>query len=595
MALLAENDAFEDDLDRVARHVGDASLDFALHTVLAHHRLTSRHLAFRRQKVDAEFGAYFGTNVYDEPIEADQRLARSLLMLVPDAHLTDVARTYCGAIVKRAAQRNPPLDKKSLLHKRLTAYAPLAAAAAAAKLPEGTSAVVLDATLTLQELDELRKVCEAVSKALLQQAKWVRQTLVPMCEALHSERPFRPWDRSRVVVRQLQTPSFYTAKDEMAILKHLMGHTFNAASMTGLALDATFKALTEGVDMGRCTDAALKVVRSRRSTAWTELDEAMLDRCATRRPDLDNAVESPGHPADADESDPAWAWPIDKLAQWIEGPIASKEAKPIDNAALARKLPKRKPGVSDTVKSPNASSKKALPEPADDQDAAAERQVVSVVQQALRSSATFFRDDARDMLERLKAYNNLKGKLGELAKVLDELDTLLATPHPWNPAQARTLFAHAEAADENARKLLKTSKSSEKVRKEFMNKLLAALEKEKLSLGKRTGGKIDCPVMAADWAYVNTTVHNRWLHEHKEILVNGKSVFLDADQALALYVTGSSNSGAAFCVSIHLWRRKADCVGTPVADPEESLIMDKSCWFDTYVPCCVLHVPTKGV
>jgi hypothetical protein len=123
---------------------------------------------------------------------------------------------------------------------------------------------------------------------------------------------------------------------------------------------------------------------------------------------------------------------------------------------------------------------------------------------------------------------------------------------------------------------------------------MAALRVEPLELGKRQGGQIGYKAGVEDWAYVSGHFHNRWLPQVKSVLVNGKSVQLRADQAVALYVTGSSQSGYAFDVSVHLWQRREARQSQPGNTGGLFPPMNQDDWFDTYVTCCVLHVPAAG-
>jgi hypothetical protein len=66
---------------------------------------------------------------------------------------------------------------------------------------------------------------------------------------------------------------------------------------------------------------------------------------------------------------------------------------------------------------------------------------------------------------------------------------------------------------------------------------------------------------------------------------------LDEDQAAALYITGSSLSGYAFDVSVHIWQRYPGKTSLPSEKSDAFPAMNTEDWFDSYVPCCVLHVP----
>ena len=121
--------------------------------------------------------------------------------------------------------------------------------------------------------------------------------------------------------------------------------------------------------------------------------------------------------------------------------------------------------------------------------------------------------------------------------------------------------------------------------------LATALRAESLALGKRHGGVIQCPARPSDWSYAVANFHNRCLPWVGSIEVDNALMPLDSHQAVALYVTGSSQSGYAFDVSVHLWRRRAGRTSPPSQEAGAYPAMNTTDWFDTRVPCCVLHVP----
>jgi hypothetical protein len=102
---------------------------------------------------------------------------------------------------------------------------------------------------------------------------------------------------------------------------------------------------------------------------------------------------------------------------------------------------------------------------------------------------------------------------------------------------------------------------------------------------------IACPLTFDDWAWVSARFHRRWLPNAKQVVVDGARVTLEVDQALALYVTASSESNYAFDVSVHLWRRESDSTDLPSTEAGSFPAMNTKSWFDTYTTCCVLHVP----
>jgi hypothetical protein len=123
---------------------------------------------------------------------------------------------------------------------------------------------------------------------------------------------------------------------------------------------------------------------------------------------------------------------------------------------------------------------------------------------------------------------------------------------------------------------------------------MAALARETLTPGRRQGGVIACPLTADDWRWVSNRFHRRWLSGIRHLSVDGVHVPLDMDEALALYVTGSSQSNYAFDVSVHLWRRWNNKTSPPSQQSGVFPPMNTDDWYDTRVTCCVLHVPPKA-
>ena len=125
---------------------------------------------------------------------------------------------------------------------------------------------------------------------------------------------------------------------------------------------------------------------------------------------------------------------------------------------------------------------------------------------------------------------------------------------------------------------------------------------ERLNLNQRVRGPngrpLGCVELACLWLY------DRVAHQAQVRQGNARPDAFDyraigspevlhqrADQALALYVTGSSQSNFAFDVSVHLWQRRPGATSMPGVASGGTQRMNTDDWFDTYLPCCVLHVP----
>jgi hypothetical protein len=279
------------------------------------------------------------------------------------------------------------------------------------------------------------------------------------------------------------------------------------------------------------------------------------------------------------------AWPLQQLAQWIEGPITEKRKKPggIDRKAIVLKEQSRQP----------PQGKKPLPkQKAPPSDDLTTEDVDSTIQQALSGTADFFLGEIGDLLTMAKQLNAHPDLVAGCSSLLEPLQLLAAPQKPPAEEEATALLAKAEATILELRGGLKSAVSSAKLQRCFTDALIAALRTEPLELGKRHGGQVGYKTHAQDWTFVCDNFHNRWLPQVKSILVNGMPMQLQTNQAVALYVTGSSQSGYAFDVSVHLWQRRLGKQSMPSAKNDLFPPMNQDDWFDTLVPCCVLHVPS---
>jgi len=122
----------------------------------------------------------------------------------------------------------------------------------------------------------------------------------------------------------------------------------------------------------------------------------------------------------------------------------------------------------------------------------------------------------------------------------------------------------------------------------FENSLRLAIQRETVSYGRNFGGELRRGLENLSWSDVSVRFHNWYLSGQGQIEQGGVTRLLAPDEALALYVTMSSRSGYDFDISCHYWRRRPGSSAPPVDDDGFMNVMD---WYDTYVPCFVLHVP----
>ena len=122
----------------------------------------------------------------------------------------------------------------------------------------------------------------------------------------------------------------------------------------------------------------------------------------------------------------------------------------------------------------------------------------------------------------------------------------------------------------------------------FEEALRIAIARERLTYGRQAGGVIGRNLGTLQWQEIFGRYHGRYQDGIACIWMGDQQRFLCDDEALALYVTRASLSGYDFDISVHLWRRRQG--RTTVAVDNEGF-MNTVDWYDTRVPCLVLHVP----
>lgn len=346
-----------------------------------------------------------------------------------------------------------------------------------------------------------------------------------------------------------------------------------------LALRASVAAVRAGVPMGseyaRQSQAALQTMED----ALRAVDQKMTPaRVRTARQIRSKALpQAPAQPRETVDAVPSWS--VDRLVRWIEGPVTDASVKkPIDRQKIvARDTETRRQTPQSKGHAPQA--------------ALTEADVGGMIEDALSATARFFLDDLKELLPMATALGADAKALAVCADLRGPLGKLAEQPAGADEVKARNLLQAAEAASAALRASVKQARATAQVESRFAGQLSAALNAEPMVMGKRHGGVVRCPVRPGDWTFVSTNFHRRWLTRVKSIVVDGLPLPLDSDQALALYVTASSLSQYAFDVSVHLWRRRPGSNSLPSEQGGLYPPMNATDWFDTYIPCAVLHVP----
>ncbi|MFN7123370.1 MAG: hypothetical protein ACK4NM_15200 [Hydrogenophaga sp.] len=368
----------------------------------------------------------------------------------------------------------------------------------------------------------------------------------------------------RVVTQVLARPDAGTISTINSELKFV--GMLNASVHQRLLLES-IAAVRAGVPMGPSVEQT-----NRESIEWLVRMQAQ----SAQRPAPPSLVASA-------DPDPKHAWSVERLVRWIDCPLGSSNAKPIDRKAIATR--------ETQVRRQRQPSQKA---PSTPPETVTDAQVGQVIEEALATTARFFLDESHDWLPRAEQLGVGKAHLQAVAALQPQLSTLANRPDTAREAQARALLQQAETALSELRQGIKAAQVSERLQSRFASAFTTALNAEDLVLGKRQGGVIACPLAPADLGWVAQQYHGRHLSFARQLIIDGQSVPLGEDMAVALYVTSGSLSGYAFDVSVHLWRRRAASASQPSQGSELYPVMNPKDWFDTFIPCCVLHVPLKG-
>ena len=350
-----------------------------------------------------------------------------------------------------------------------------------------------------------------------------------------------------------------------------------------LVLRATVAAVTAGVPMGseytRQSQAALQTMLDMLQEVNQRMTPARMQTARQRRT---KATTPPSAQSD-NEVDALQSWSVERLVRWINGPVTDAAVKnPIDRQKIVAR--------DREARRKTAPAQGHALQPA----ALTEADVGGMIEDALSATARFFLNDLNELSPMATALGTDEKALAACADLRGPLGLLAEQPARMDEVKARNLLQAVETAIAALRASVKQAKASTLVESRFAGQLSAALGREPMVMGKRHGGVVLCPVQPDDWTFVSTTFHRRWLPRVRSIVVDGLPMPLESDQALALYVTASSLSHYAFDVSVHLWRRRPGRSSLPGLGGGLYPPMNETDWFDTYIPCAVLHVPRAG-
>lgn len=576
-------------LNEVVSIVLDEGLEFAKYMVLAHLRLPTADLNRRVATIDSIPANYFNDLLSLRPA-TQQRYARikALAIVVPDAMLELYLHSFSAELRKDVLadeQRAPSTTRVLQLCEKLyldISGRPHVNSKALAEYFHQQLWMAPPADMERIHADML----EAVQRDFACLADWILPNLEAM--PVHMELALRLQTGCRVIadIARNETPGMCQSIVTLAFQE--------AMEKQRQAFDRVFHdsvaAALRGVSMGPAADERVRLY-FQRSNEQAQAAQARLAADRTKRTRGNPSLAStPRGNAPAD-IDPVQAWSVERLVQWIDGPMTGAAARqPIDRQAIVqRERLARAQKVNPNQAANTPPKTRAMPVP--DLSANDVNDVNDIVAEALAATARFFLDDIEEMKSLATMLHADPQQLQACAALQEALNTLARKPSAMDDVQARLLLTQAEDSITALRNSIRKAQADERLQRRFAAALAATLAAEPRVLGKRHGGVIACPLKPSDWGWVAEQFHHRWLPQAKLLIIDGERAPLQADQALALYVTGSSQSQCVFDVSVHLWRRRPGRTSPPGPVDEDHPPMNAEDWFDTYIPCCVLHVP----
>lgn len=343
----------------------------------------------------------------------------------------------------------------------------------------------------------------------------------------------------------------------------------------------TVAAVDAGVMLGEHTESSRAVLRQLREAA--SASQRRQTNALQRQLRQAGARPDPTLPS----RDILQSWSVEQLVRWIDGPlVGARRGRAVDRRqVVAQSTPARKP-----VQRPPRPGAPSLAVP-DEDPPLTEDDVGRIEAEAYMAAAVFFLGDIHDLLALGVQLRAPEGPQNACHAIVGDLQKLAQAHGGVDVEHAQELLTETEQRIQALRASIRIAQATADLRARFDQALGAALAMEPLSPGRREGGVIACPLQADAWGWVAQQYHQRWLSSAKALRIAGQWVRLDVNEALALYVTGSSLSQYAFDVSVHLWRRRPGKTSLPSDDQGFYPPMNTEDWFDTYVTCCVLHIP----
>lgn len=578
----AEQDALGERIFSIIQWVPDflGGYSFGTHMAMAHALLPEAEKRAREEAISTLDEAFLARVKLPE-LQEWRVAVRTMAVLVPDAALNAVYRSSIGCLYMNMRERpdHPShinrLTGWAVFDSKFREYPDLANSMAACFFTRPFDERQAFANL-VRSIDPLELAAlDAVLRKDIRQSAGADLLQADFCDALLGA--MSAWNtlqsenrtaEARATVAQIELERFVA----------------NQSSRCMRIFAATLKAYNEGVTFGPEVDIrnqnaiALYLDSQRRSS------RALAPSRQSHLP-APLAETSTAPRGETPDLDPVHAWSIDRLVHWIDGPIAQpKRPLKLDRLCATEQ------------EDWEAEQKKRKQGDAPDDGPLQEQEVQMVVTQGLQSTAQFLLDELNDLISLGTKLQADEALLRACQDCLPGLRALVKQVMAWKASDTDQTVAELQRADralEALRRGIQQRKGEEQTRQRFTAALFQRLNEEPLLLGKRHGGVIAAPLPLEDWAWAVENFHQRWWSGCLRPSANAAPTPLGPDEALALYVTGSSLSDYAFDISVHLWKRRANSDAPPTTGVGLAP-MNQPDWFDTLIPCAVLHVQAKA-
>lgn len=548
--------------------------EFAMRSLAIHRRLSPDQQAQRIQR----FAQVWDNCSLIPTQQPEWRQQKAIAMVVAKTYPTELieawTRVVCRWLAPMAADTLHPVTDLPVV----PAFAAIHQRRDLGKLSQAQRTTLSDLLVTRSPLDREETVQRLAALPM--------NSLSRQLDAMAASRQHPAWAQLGDYLMKVHLPDAW-AKAVITAARGDQGAFDDALALhVGQSVDAflslvermlrdTLDAVRAGIRLGDRWDTASRQALEaweehgkRQSKTWT---------IELRRSLRGSPPASPAEPPSANR-EALQSWGIDQLVRWIDGPVTA---------------PRTGAAVTKVQQQPQ-------PEPAPIEDTAGAKDSRTNASDMPRLLPMALSDSARFLLGEWQDLSALADHLGQRALIDPWLNS--TTPDLQALAEQRTdtqrdlaaeheLLTRVDQSLAQLRTGLQAIKAQAQLSARFGTALAQALRTENLMLGKRQGGVIACPLPATHWGLVHERYHQRLLPMRHTVGMGNGTLTLATDQALALYVTGSSQSGYAFDISVHLWARRTGKSSQPSREQGAYPRMNTDDWFDTYQPCCVLHVP----